>query len=308
MATPPVALRCPACGADLRAAPAPEPPTQWFPCPHCATPVPVVVPRELPPLYAWEVVPGLYPPLPIPRPRRLPVQRIVAVTLALIAVLAATVAGVLVAEGILATAPATYTVSGTVVDLRSGGGSSPAVGAQVVLMDERGTTTTMLTGAGGDFRFVGVPSGGFSLNVSQSNYAPIEVSSFVSPVYDAGSTGLTVGLAPGSSVNGTNVSLSPFPDLETFVAYLGGEAALLGLIALVGAVAAVLTARQDRPAIGVVGGAAGLGAPISLLLLSLGGIFPIVTAGVVVAGSLGAFVLTMRAADVTLVEEPRPLA
>jgi hypothetical protein len=306
MAVPPVAMRCPACGAELRAVPAASPPTQWFPCPHCSTPVPVVVPRDLPPLYSWEVLPGLYPALPIPRPRRWPVRRIVAATLAIIAVLAVAVAGVLIAEGVRATAPAKYTVSGTVVDLLSGGGSIPAVGARVVLTDERGTMPANFTNGRGAFTFGGVPSGGFSLNITQTGYAPVEVSSFVSPVYDAGSTGLTVGLSAGPLGNGTNVSLSPFPDLETFVAYLGGGASLLGLIAAVSAIAGIVTARYDRPAVGVVGGAAGVGAPVSLLILSLGSIFPLVAAGVSVAGALGAFVLALRASEVGLVEEPAP--
>ncbi|MGC2360173.1 MAG: hypothetical protein WA691_07740, partial [Thermoplasmata archaeon] len=67
MATSTVYLRCPACGGDLRVVLASEPATQWFPCPHCRTPVPAVVPRDPPPLYSWEVLPGLYPALPRPR-------------------------------------------------------------------------------------------------------------------------------------------------------------------------------------------------------------------------------------------------
>ncbi len=307
MAAPSVALRCPACGADLRASPAPAPPTQWFPCPHCGTPVPVVVPRELPPLYAWEVVPGLYPPLPVPRPRRWPVRKLVAISLALIAGLAVAVAGVLVAEGFRAATPASYTVSGTIVDL-VGGGSVPAHGAVVALTDDPGQVRSVTTGPSGAFSFPDVPSGGFTLNVTQTGFAPINVSSFVSPVYDAGSRGLTIGLAAGPVSNGTNVSLSPFPDLETFVAYLGGEAALLGLIAAVTAIAAVVTIRSDRPAVGVVGGAAGLAAPITVLFLSLGTIFPIVAAGAAAAGALGTFALTLRASEVGLASEPVPHA
>jgi hypothetical protein len=301
MASPTVSIRCPACGTQISVAPAPSPPTQWVPCPHCAAPVPIVVPRDLPPLYSWEVLPGLYPALPIPRPRRWRARPIVAIALALIAFTAAMIAGLLIYEGVRATAPATYVVAGEVVREESGAWVA-VTGARVVLTDQGPTNSTAFTGTEGTFSFSGVPSGGFSLNITFGGYAPVEVLSFVSPVYDAGSQGLVVGLTPGGLANGTNVTLSPFPDLETFVAYVGGEAALLFLISAVCAVAVVLTVRENRPAVGVVAGAAGVAAPVTLLFLSLGTIFPVATAGAAIAGGLGAFVLALRASEIALVD------
>ncbi len=302
MASPAVSIRCPACGTAITVTPAPSPPTQWVPCPHCAVPVPVVAPRDLPPLYSWEVLPGLYPALPIPRPRRWRARPIVAVALALVAVLAAASAGVLIYEGVRATVASTYVVSGEIVRELPGGSTTPAVGARVLLTDEGPARAPAITGGGGTFAFSGVPSGGFTLNITLGGYSPVEVLSFVSPVYDAGSQGLVVGLAPGGAANGTNVTLSPFPDLETFVAYVGGEAALLFVISIVCAAAGLLTLREDRPAVGVVGGAAGVAAPVTLLLLSLGTIFPLATAATAIAGGLGAFVLTLRASEIGLVD------
>ncbi|MGC2788982.1 MAG: hypothetical protein WA547_02845, partial [Thermoplasmata archaeon] len=86
MATSTVYLRCPACGGDLRVVLASEPATQWFPCPHCRTPVPAVVPRDPPPLYSWEVLPGLYPALPRPRVPRWRARRAAAAALLVVAV------------------------------------------------------------------------------------------------------------------------------------------------------------------------------------------------------------------------------
>jgi hypothetical protein len=298
MGAPSVSVRCPTCGADLRVVLAPEPPTQWFPCPQCRNPVPVVVPRELPPLYSWEVLPGLYPPLPTPRRPRFRMRRLAQAALIGIAVLAVVLGGVLTVLGAEALTPESYTVSGTVWEQLSGGGSVPANGATVILTDENSTRVVETTAISGTFSFTNVPAGGIALNVSVPGYAPVTVNTFASSVYDTGTTGLSITLVSGSSGNGTTVALSPFPDLETFLASVGSGVVLFGVVALVGGVAAVITARSDRPAVGVVGGVGGLLAPLALYFLSLGGVFPEVVLGEAILAALGAFAASTRTFEI----------
>jgi len=297
MGAPAVSVRCPTCGADLRVVLAAAPPTQWFPCPQCRNPVPVVVPRDPPPLYSWEVVPGLYPALPSPRRPRVTLRRLAQVALVSVAAIAVVLGGVLAVLGAEALGPGSYVVSGTVLEGGSGGGGVPASGATVVLTTDGGQEVVQHTGANGVFSFSHVPVGGISLNVTLPEYAPATVTTFASAVYSTGTTGLTVTLVPGSLGNGTTTALSPFPDLESFVASIGSGVALLGIVAVFGGVAAVVTARSDRPPVGVVGGAAGLLAPAALYFLSIGGIFPMLTAGTAVLAAFGAFAATSRTVE-----------
>ena len=307
MGAPSVSVRCPACGTDLRVVLAPVPPTQWFPCPHCRTPVPVVVPRDPPPLYSWEVLPALYPPLPVPRRPRVRMRRITEYALIAIAVVAVIVGSLLFVLGTEASATGSYVVSGTVYDRSTSGGEVPATGADVVLTTDSGARLSVVSSPGtGAFTFSGVPAGGVTINVSQAGYAPATVSTFVSAVYDAGTTGLTITLAPGSLGNGTAVALSPFPDLESFLASIGSGVVIIGLVGALGGAAAVVTARSDRPAVGVVAGFASLLAPAALNLLALSGIFPTIVLGTAVLAALGAFVATVRTLELfQLGPEPR---
>ncbi len=293
-----VTLRCPACGQDLRAVPAPAPPTQWFSCPRCHAPVPVVVPRDPPPLYSWEVLPGLYPTLPRPRAPRWQARRVAATGLVGIVVLAAAFAGILTYYGVAATGPATYTVSGTVYAESISGSERPAAGASVTIDEENGGTQVADTGIGGGFSFSSVPSGGMALHVALGDYEPGTVSTFASPGYDAGTSSIAVVLVPVGYGNSTNASLTPFPDLESFLASIGTGVVLLGLVAVIALVAAWLTLRADRPALGVIGGAAGLTAPIALYLLALGYAFPVVLTATTVLAAFGGFTLAVRAIDI----------
>ena len=84
-------------------------------------------------------------------------------------------------------------------------------------------------------------------------------------------------------------------DLEQFVASIGAGIVLLGLVAGLAGYAGVLTLRSDRPAVGVVGGAAGVFSPVALLLLSLGDPFPLLVLGSAALSVLGAFVVGLRA-------------
>lgn len=296
MAAPGLSVRCPACGTELKAVPAAAPPTQWFPCPHCRAPVPVVLPRDPPPLYTWEVLPGLYPPLGRPRAPRWRIGRAVAIALAVTAVACVVLGGLLAYYGVGVGTHGSYSVSGVV--LRDVGGvDRPADLARVVLTDNNGANFTQVTGPDGTFAFGGIPTGGVSINVTLSGYSPETLTTFVSSVYNAGSSNLTITLEPGGPANGTAVALAPFPDLESFLASVDGGAALLVIGGAVAAFAAAATQRHGPRAAGVVGGAAGLCAPAVLLFLGLYLAFPVVVAGTAVAAGLGAFALTISAAE-----------
>jgi Carboxypeptidase regulatory-like domain len=294
MAATTVAMRCPACGADLRIVVAPQPPTQWFPCPQCKTPVPVLVPRDLPPLYSWEVYPGLYPPLNRPRVPRWRARRAVAAALLAVAVLAAALAAVLVYDGYDASRPASFMVDGT-VEHAVAGVVQPFPGATVALTNDAGHRTSLLTASDGSFSFSNVPPGGVTVNVTAPGYSPQTLTTFVSVVYVTQTTGLVIFLSPGGAANASTVSLAPFPDLEQFLASIGSGAVLLGIIALVAGFAAVATFRQDRPAVGVVGGAAGLLAPLVMFYLSMSMVFPLLEDLSAVLAAAGSFTLALRA-------------
>ena len=298
MSPPTVTMRCPSCGNALRAVLAPFPPTQWFPCPTCHVPVPVVVPRDLPPLYSWEVLPGLYPHLVPPRPPRWKSRHVVAGALAVSAALAAVCAGVLAYEGFVAAQPTEYVVSGTVYE-DSHGVLVPASGADVVLSVDGAQVGSTVTGPGGTFRFPSVPDGGIELNVSAPGYSPTVVYTFASKSYSTQTRGLQITLEPGGSANSSVTTLTPFGDMETLLAYVGGGAVLLGAAAVVGGAAAVVVRRPDGAVVGVIGAGAAVATPAVLVLLALGTAFQAVTIAVSVVGAVGAFALVVAAANLS---------
>ena len=297
MGAPSVTVRCPTCGEDLRVVLAPSPPTQWFPCPRCRSPVAVVVPRDPPPLYSWEVLPGLYPALPPPKVPRWRPRRAAAFALVATAVIAAVLAGFLAYYGVEAQAAGSFRISGTIDATLSNGVTVPASDARVLLTTEGNQSTVEYTGPTGDFAFDGVPTGGVTLNITLAGYSPVDVQSFVSTIYSSGNTGIQVTLSPGGPSNGTTLALSPFPDLETFVASIDSGVVLLFLAAGVAGGAAAITLRSDRPAIGIVGGGAGLFAPIALYFLALGPVFPTLVGISSIVAGLGTFCLAIRAGE-----------
>jgi len=146
------------------------------------------------------------------------------------------------------------------------------------------------------------------MNVSLPGYAPVTIDTFASPVYGTAVTGLSILLVPGNASNATTESLTPFPDLETFVASVGSGAVLLGIVAILGGWAAVVTGRSNRPAVGVVGGAAGVFAPVALFFLSLSGVFPSLLLATAALAAVGAFAATTRSLEILQVgpESPAP--
>jgi Carboxypeptidase regulatory-like domain len=302
MAPPLVSVRCPACGGPLAVVPAPTPPTQWFSCPHCLAPVPVVVPRDPPPLYTWEVLPGLYPYLPTPRVPKWRARRTAFGALLNVTVIALVLVAILGYYAAAAPTPAQYSVSGTVgLAQNSSSPIFPAVGALVIATDESGHNTTAVTADDGSFRFASLPTGGVSLNMSYPGYAPVTVDIFLSTVFSAGSTAVSVTLFAGNLSNGTLGSLTPFINLEAFVAAIGSGIVLLALVAAIAGAAALLTLRSDRPALGVVGGGAGLFAPLVIVTLDLSTPFPILLAASGLLAAFGGFALAIRAIEMGLV-------
>ncbi len=296
MAASPVAVRCPTCGQELRAVLAAGPPTQWFPCPRCHAAVPVVVPRDPPPLFSWEVLPGLYPLLPAPRPPRWRIRRVVAVALAVITVVTAGFGGLLAFYGFSAAAPTSFVVDGEVRVVTPLNTTAPGTGAVVVLVDDNNHSHRVVVGSTGEFTFSSIPAGGIVLNITRAGYASVTIDSFVSSVYDAGSTGFVVVLPPGNGVAAVN-DYTQFTDLESFLASVGGGAVVLGLVALVAGFATVATVRADRPALGVVGGGAGLLSPVAIHFLALDTVFPVVFFSLAGVSAVGAFVVALRAVE-----------
>jgi hypothetical protein len=220
----------------------------------------------------------------------------VAIALAAAAVASIVLGGALASYSAAAAAPATYSVSG-LVEKDVGGIPQPADHAVVVLTDNGGANHTNVTGPTGRFTFPAVPSGGVSINVTLAGYAPETLTTFVSPVYDAGSENLTITLEPLSESNGSTVALAPFPDLESFLASIDGAAALLAIGGTVAAFAALAAWRHGPGPAGVVGGGAGIAAPVALYFLGLFPAFPVVLVGAAVAAGFGAFALTISAAE-----------
>ncbi len=298
MGPPGATMRCPACGTELRAVLAPTPPTQWFPCPRCHTPVPFLAPRELPPLYAWEVTPGLYPLLPVPHRPRWPWRSVACLALAAAAVLAGVATGVLAEDGYASAQPSTYTVSGTVFVEHPGGTATPLSGATVVLWtDDNRSRLTNHTNGLGEFLFRNdVPNGGVELNITDLCCPPTVVYLFASRSYSTATSGIDVTLS-STSANASAYALTPFPDLETFLAYVGGAAVLFGVATAVAAFATIAVRHQGGAVVGVLGGGASVALPAVVVLFSLGDALPIVTALAGAVGGAGAFVLVLCAAD-----------
>ncbi len=260
--------------------------------------MPVVLPRQPPPLYTWEVAQGLYPFFPLPRRPRFKPAQVAAFGLVSIAVIAFALAGVLAYYGWEATAPGSYTISGNLATNSSVGQGSLG-GIVVDLTGEGGYHASQATNRFGQFSFSAVPSGGVTLRVNDPLYANTSLVTFVSTVYNAGSTGLVLPLAPAASGNATERLLTPFPDMEAFLATVGGGAVVLVFAGALAAGAAAVVRRPSGAVVGVLGAGAGVGVPVALLLLSLGTPFPYLALGSSVAGAAGAFVLVVEAATLS---------
>ncbi|MCI4370865.1 MAG: carboxypeptidase-like regulatory domain-containing protein, partial [Thermoplasmata archaeon] len=205
---PLVTIRCVRCGRLLVAPVPPGAEPVWFACPHCSQPVPLVPPRDPPPLFSWEVYPHLYPPA---RPPKVPgpaVGRLLVALLVTAVVVLVGLAGALSWAGVSSLGPGGFTVEGVVTISNGGGVSVPSVNTLVNLTSETGEVRTVATGSDGSFSFADIPAGGIVLNVTASGYGPVLVQLFASSVYSSIGVGqaVDIALSPGSVSNVTYLS------------------------------------------------------------------------------------------------------
>jgi carboxypeptidase family protein len=286
-------IRCPRCGRFLVA---PSPPTSepaWFACPHCAQPVPVLAPRDPPPLFSWEVYPHLYPPAHPPKVPGPAVGRLLTALLVTATVVLAGLAGGLGWAGAATLAPGGFTVRGFVVQSGGSGPSVPLVGASVNMTGEsRASSTT--TGGDGSFSFSSVPAGGISLKVTEPGFEPVLLHLFASALYSTAGVGapVYVGLTPGPpTANTTDVALSSFGNLDGYLTNLWSSSILLGMGAVVAAVGALAAFRERRLSYAVAGAGAAIAGPVAPGLLGVMGVFPVVGWFAALAIALGAVAL-----------------
>lgn len=297
MATP-VELRCPRCGARLTAYTPYPLITSYTRCPQCGSVLPFVAPREPPPLYSWEVYPGLYPPTPIPRPpdpRRRPA--LLALLLAATLLLAA-VGGIFAWVGSDALRPGTLTIAGTVTP-------AGAAGTWVEVLGENGFAVNVSVPTG-SFSIAGVPFGGVEVNVGAKGFGTIELDLFYSPVYSSltGSPGsLQFDLSTANSSSVSIIDTTAFPDLESFVATVWSGTGLLWILALFTGLG-WLAARRDRLPLVVVGGISAMAGPFVLPILGIDVISTATTLSALVALPVGLVVLILTLPDFARAQPP----
>jgi hypothetical protein len=302
MGGPLVTIRCVRCGRLLVAPVPPGADPLWFTCPHCAQPLPVVAPRDPPPLFSWEVYPHLYPPA---RPPKVPgpgVGRLLVALLVTAALVLVGLAGGLGWAGASSLQPGAFTVEGLVMLSTGGDTSVPANNSLVNLSSESGEVQTVATVSDGQFTFHGVPSGGLTLNVTHAAYGPTLVQLFASSVYSSAGVGrlLVVTLLPGSAGNVSYESYTPFGDLDGFLTSLGSSAVLLAFGAVVAAVGAIAAHRGRRLPFAVAGGGAAIAGSLAPGLLGVETAFPLVTwfAGLAITtGAVALGLATVRLAS-----------
>jgi hypothetical protein len=302
-----VTVRCPGCGAYV-AAPATAPTAATYAtCPHCSTTVPIVAPRDPPPLFTWEVFPSVYPSLPVPRAPGARLLSVVGIALLVATVLLAGTAGFLVWNGVEAVGPGTFQLQGTVVhDPGGSGGAQPVAGASVNVSGESGMHALVVTNASGEFLIAGIPAGGVFVNVTAPGFNSVLLEIFLSSIYTSTSPGsaLIVTLTASTGTTSTTVVQSPFPSLENLLASLGSAAVLLGMAAIIAGLGARAALRRGRVTHAVVGGAAALVAPAALFALGETVVFPYLEIPTVVLAALGALAVSL--ALIPLVWEARP--
>ena len=279
-------LRCPTCGGTLAAPTPPGTAAVWYACPHCASPVPVVAPRDPPPLFSWEVYPHLYPRLFAPQSPAGRIPKVGLATLFALCLFFAGVAGLLAVDGASALAPASYDVGGVVLL----NGTTPLSGAAVVLSGENGLHERYVTDATGAFLFPDVPAGGVTLNASLAPLGFAVYHFFLTPLYQStveDPAHLSLSLNGDPMANDVTALQAPFPDLETFVASLWGGAAIVAVASAVAALGAVALRRGLSPTMAVAGSIGAVFVPVAVMELGLTGVFPYSWVVSIVAVTLG---------------------
>ena len=101
-------------------------------------------------------------------------------------------------------------------------------------------------------------------------------------------------LFPGTTGNGTTETISPFANMENFVASIWSGAFLLLIAATLTAIGSVATFRTDRPPLGAAAGFATLAAPVGLILLGATIAFSWVGWLCAALAAVGAFIALVR--------------
>lgn len=306
----PVTLRCPRCGQWLAALPPPGAGLYWTHCPACFYPVPVIHPRDPPPLFSWEAYPHLTPRVSVPWSGGPWAGKLLNILLAISLGILVLLVGFLLGTGASAFPAHHYTVSGTIVERSLASlGYLPVSGATVRVTGGNGYSSTTTSSLNGSFLVANVPSGGIVLNVTAPGYAPEQFDLFDSPIYSApgsGTVGINVTLARGTASDGILFVESSFPSLEALVATLWAGAVILGVGTILVAVALRLGWRGERPAWGVAAGATALLAPVAVFELSLAEVVPLTLLLSLLLGAIGAFTLLIATVRLSLASSPQP--
>ena len=295
-----VTARCPACGGLLAAIGTPFAAT-YVRCPHCGNTVPIVAPRDPPPLFAWEVTPQLYPPIPsISEGGRRSVRPFVLGALVLATVITAVLAGFAAAEASRALAPGHVDLAGTVVSVSPGRPAHPF--AHLTVTGENGYRTSGTDGPDGSFDFPGVPLGAVTIVVNATGYPNTSFDMFFSSIVSqpARSTGLELDVSTGSSTNAITVLYTPYGSLEEFVATLLTATVIFTVGVVVAGLGVWAVLRQRRPSLAVAGAAAMIVAPACLPVLTLDTVLPDALLVSSVAGALGAAAFVLLVVPIAL--------
>lgn len=294
-----ITARCPNCGTLTEVPAGSKGPVGWFPCPHCAQPVPFLPSGEARPLFSWEVYPGLYPRSPPTRPGRIRRSTVSAVGLAVAAAFAIALAASFAVLSVEAAGPDSFSVGGTVAC----SGGTPFTVVVVTLTTEANAAESATTTCGGAFAFAGVPTGGDVVNASAPGFGWSAVAIFLSPVYASTPPGALSLLLASGATNTSYVSTTAFPTLESFLTATGSASVLFGIV---GALALLAIVRREA----VWGACAGYGASLAVLVpftLGLAAPFPLLAGAVLGAGFGGAVAAGVNSLElVVLGERPPP--
>ncbi len=276
--SPYLPLRCPSCGLEHWAFVGPWPSrTSWSHCPRCGAFIPAVVPGNLPPLFSWEVHPGLYP---VPRWPRRPSARL-RKALARALILAGSL--LLVAAGAFgwvggasATAPP-QAVGGVVLGFNASQARWVPMASAVVAVTGSTTGPNVTdTNALGRFLFHGVSGGVHDVEASAPGYQEEILAVFLSQGYDSPSgnmTSLSLQLVPGPANQSRVISYIQYPDFETYLAFVFSATVLEGMAGALAVGGGIALWRRRSPARSVVAASAAALSPFLMAIAGFGTLF-----------------------------------
>jgi hypothetical protein len=270
--------------------------------------VAVIATRDPPPLFTWESFPQIYPSPALPRYIGARMRRGVAVLLAAVLVLLVLTTAGMAWQGELTAFGPTYTVAGHVlVPSAHGSTTVPVAGAEVNVSGESGFDRSVTADAAGGFRVAGVPTGAITVNVTAPGFSPLVVELFASPVYSAGGslTNLTLTPTPGGPNTVFTSVETEYPTLESLLAVLFSGSALLAISTLIAGAGLWMFRREHLPW-GVVGGMAGVLAPVAIGELGIGSLVLWLSILSYVGGAVGVVVAVLAALLLASQQAPEP--